>query len=131
MAHCNADRSLVRVEVLAVPRDETPYPDRDVRLDTRPLKRAEGRFTRPRFEINIMHVPSLTSLRAWCPAPLEQSVARLHPLLRARVENEGGEDSGVVRRYLFGPSPLVRDRRTGRRTGRLDQVLNGEKDFLL
>jgi hypothetical protein len=36
-----------------------------------------------------------------------------------------------VRRYTFGPAPMVRDRRTGRSTGRLDRVLAGELELVV
>ena len=115
----NVERSLVRVDVLRAPSDETPLSD--VKVETRQLP--DGRY-----EVNLLHVPSLTSVRAWCDR--EDALEKLHPVLRARVEQgtPSGDDH-IVRRYRFGPQPFVRDRRTGRRTGRLDQVLNGEVDF--
>jgi ATP-dependent Clp protease ATP-binding subunit ClpC len=38
--------------------------------------------------------------------------------------------TGVVRRYRDEPSPLVRDSARGWRTGRIDQVLDGDFDLL-
>jgi hypothetical protein len=37
----------------------------------------------------------------------------------------------VVRRYTLGPAPRVRDLRSGRTTGRLDQVFEGHLDVFL
>jgi hypothetical protein len=37
----------------------------------------------------------------------------------------------VVRRYALGAAPLVRDARSGRSTGRIDQVFDGSLDVFL
>ncbi len=42
---------------------------------------------------------------------------------------EGGAPATIVRRYREAPSPLVRDSLRGWRTGRLDQVLEGDFDL--
>src|SRR5262249_5619517 len=86
-----------------------------------------------RFEIHLSHQPSLTTLRAWTDRPKAEAVERLRPLLRARVKAAGQETAGnrVVRRYTLGPSPLVRDTRSGKSTGRLDLVLEGHLDAFL
>ena len=46
---------------------------------------------------------------------------------------QGKEVSGgrVIRRYDLGPSPLVRDTLTGKKTGRLEEVLDGQLDQFL
>ena len=41
-----------------------------------------------------------------------------------------GRSGKVVRRYQDRPKPLVRDRRRGFRTGRLDLVLAGHFDLM-
>jgi hypothetical protein len=41
------------------------------------------------------------------------------------------EKPPVVRRYSLGPAPLVRDVRTGKSTGRLDLILEGNLDPFL
>ena len=49
--------------------------------------------------------------------PKAQAVERLRPLLAARVEAarvEVKEEQPFVRRYVLGPSPLVRDLRSRR-----------------
>jgi len=43
---------------------------------------------------------------------------------------EPPQPPGIVRRYRREPSPLVRDRARGWRTGRLDAVLGGDFDLL-
>ena len=53
-------------------------------------------------------------------------------LLCARLQAQTQHDRPpMVRRYRRGPSTLVRDQRTGRSTGRLDQVLEGHLDMFL
>ena len=44
---------------------------------------------------------------------------------------EGTGRPPVVRRYTLGPTTLVRDLRSGRTTGRLDQVLDGQLEMFL
>jgi hypothetical protein len=66
-----------------------------------------------------------------------QALERLRPLLQARLEaaNTRAQDQPprppLVRRYTLGPTTLVRDLRTGRSTGRLDQVLEGHLEAFL
>ena len=60
------------------------------------------------------------------------SSARL--LLRARLaEIEETEDelgkATIIRRYQLGPTTLVKDKRSGKQTGRLDRVLEGDLDM--
>jgi hypothetical protein len=42
-----------------------------------------------------------------------------------------GSSPAFVRRYILGPSPLVRDLRLRRSTGRLDRVFKGYLDGFL
>ena len=76
------------------------------------------------------------TLRAWSDRSKSDAIARLQPLLRARIAAAQAEGPvtgkpPVVRRYALGPAPLVRDVRTGRKTGRLDQVLSGHLEPFL
>jgi hypothetical protein len=78
----------------------------------------------------------MISVRGWTDGTRAQAVERLRPLLRARVDAaRAAADAGgrppVVRRYGLGPQPLVRDVRTGRSTGRVEQVLDGQLDVFL
>jgi peptide chain release factor 2 len=127
-------REVVRVEVLPAPLSAEGFAREEVRAEFKPLEGVRGRLLgRPRFEIQLSHAPSLTTLRAWTDRPRAEAVERLWPLLRARVEAADQETTGgrVVRRYTLGPSPLVRDTRSGKNTGRLDQVLDGHLDAFL
>ncbi len=131
------DREVIRVEVLAVPVGEPGFEFEEVRVEARPLGGARGRLlARLKHDVQLFHVPSLTSVRAWTDGTKAEAVERLRPLLRARVEGgkAGADASGrpqVVRRYTLGPTTLVRDLRSGRSTGRLDQVLEGHLDMFL
>jgi hypothetical protein len=107
--------------------------------------------------VNVLHVPTLCAVHGWSAAGADEALVKLLPLLRARVEaaaGEGGEGpkaggrggeteaplagaatgaaaaSAWVRRYDLGASPLVRDRRTGRSTGKADRVLGGDLDLV-
>jgi hypothetical protein len=92
-------------------------------------------MARPRLEVLLRHEPSLLTVRAWTDRNRTEAVESLRPLLRARVAAaEAGAAEGrppVVRRYALGPAPLVRDARSGRSTGRLEQVLAGDLDLFL
>jgi ATP-dependent Clp protease ATP-binding subunit ClpC len=122
-------RELVRVEVLRAPADESPLPPNEVRVDCKPLREAAGRLIERRaFEVSLLHLPSMVSVHAWCGGTRETAVRSLQPLLRARTQALESAAPAMVRRYVFGPAAMVRDRRTGRSTGKLDRVLRGEID---
>jgi ATP-dependent Clp protease ATP-binding subunit ClpC len=132
-----ADRDVVRVEVYPVP-EEVGFADDEVRAEARPLAEIRGRLVaRPRFEVRLLHVPSMISVRGWTDGTMAEAVERLRPLLWARVEAarratpEAAGRPPVVRRYGLGPAPLVRDVRTGRSTGRVEAVLEGHLDIFL
>jgi ATP-dependent Clp protease ATP-binding subunit ClpC len=130
------EREMVRVEVLPVPTEDDAHAREQVEVEVRPLEEATGRLmTRPRLEVQLRHRPSLLTLRAWSDRSRAEAVDWLRPLLWARLAagdaaaSEGGP--AVVRRYALGAAPLVRDVRSGRSTGRIDQVLDGNLDVFL
>ena len=124
----------LRVEVLPAPEeDELPGP-RTVKVEVRKLQGEKGRLLKkPDREITLLHRPSMHAVRAWGRGRRDELVESLLPLLAARVvAGEGGTAvDGVIRRYEFGASPLVRDRRSGRQTGNLERVFEGELDLVL
>ena len=75
------------------------------------------------------------SVQTWTHGTRREAVDRLTPLLAARVTaGTTPKDPAlgpVIRRYKLGSAPLVRDRRSGRSTGRLDRVLAGDLDAFL
>jgi ATP-dependent Clp protease ATP-binding subunit ClpC len=130
------DRDWVRVEVLPLTA-ALPLSGDDVQTEVRALERVEGRLiARPRHEVRLLHSPSLVSVRGWCDGGRTEAVEALKVLLRARVAavraavDPGGRPP-IVRRYALGPSPLVRDVRSGRSTARLEQVFQGQLDLFL
>jgi ATP-dependent Clp protease ATP-binding subunit ClpC len=129
------DREVVRVEVLPAPRAEVIFPPDELRVEVRPLTGQTARLlARPRFEVEMFHRPTMVSVRAWADGGKAEAVKRLQPLLRARIDAAAEPAPGrppVVRRYTLGPTTLVRDLRSGRTTGRLDQVLAGHLDVFL
>jgi len=70
---------------------------------------------------------------AVAPQPESPLPRRLAPRLAQALECLGRveENSEIVRRYREEPSPLVRDSVRGWRTGRLDQVLEGNFDLFV
>lgn len=133
------ERDVVRVEVLAAPADETPFPAAELSVETHNLSSVNGRLLpRPKLEVQLLHLPTMISVRAWTDGGRAQAVERLTPLLRARIEAAGAAPADaaanlppIIRRYVLAPSPYVRDLRVGRTTGRLDLVLKGHLEPFL
>lgn len=133
----HAERDVVRVEVLPVPSRDSDFASDEIRTEVHGLSGIKGRLLeRPRFNVRLFHVPTMTSVRGWCDGTRAEAIKRLQVILRARLEaaKETPADPGrppVVRRYRLGPTTLVRDQRTSRHTARLDQVLQGHLDMFL
>jgi protein subunit release factor B/MoxR-like ATPase len=142
------DRDVVRVEVLAAPASHRPFAKDEVRVEVRSLPRQHHRLSRVRWEITLLHVPTMVSLHVWSEKRTEAAVERLTSLLRARLvlgarNASGGEGAGatpavvpvsalaVVRRYALGPTPFVRDLRTGKKTANVERVLDGRIEMFL
>jgi len=129
------DRDVVRVDVLPLATGD-PLGRDEVRVEIHSLDSVQGRLLKkPRFAVSLLHVPSLTAVRAWTDGTKVQAIDRLRPLLAARVEAAQSVTKdpapSFVRRYILGPAPLVRDLRSHRSTGRLDRVLRGYIDPFL
>src|SRR5581483_4608924 len=128
------ERDLLRVEVLPVPPREPAFAADELVVEVRPLAGARGRLlAHVNHDVRLFHAPTMTSVRGWCEGPKAEAVARMKTLLAARLQApHPGAAPATVRRYRLGPTTLVVDARSGRRTGRLDQVLDGRLDrFLL
>jgi len=122
-------RDLVRVEVLRAAAETRAFAPGELKTDRRKLRGVRGRLLeRPELDVHLVHVPSMAAVRAHARA---DALDDLHALLRARLERGAPPEPAMVRRYRLGPSPLVRDRRTGRSTGRIDKVLRGWLDPFL
>jgi hypothetical protein len=140
-----SDRDVVRVEVLAAPTEARPFARPAVRIDVRPLARGHERLAEPRWEITALHVPTMIALQVWSESKSDAALARLGGYLRARVDAAAAgvattdaidapsaASPAIVRRYALGPTPFVRDLRSGRRTSKVDRVLEGRiEEFLV
>lgn len=120
--------AMVRVEVLAVPSTASSFPADELEVETRPLAGAPGRVAASlRTDVHLLHRPTMVSLRACSPLDVDAARDEFSGLLQALLTAEPSNAAvDVVRRYRFGRSPLVRDGRTGRSTGRIDRVFGGE-----
>ncbi len=128
------ERDLVRVEVLPVPGREPSFAADELEVEVRPLAGVKGRLlAHVHHDVRIFHVATMTSVRGWCEGPKAEAVARMKTLLCARLQaaRTAAAQPPTVRRYRLGPTTLVRDVRSGRSTGRLDQVLEGHLDTFL
>jgi peptide chain release factor 2 len=132
------DRDIVRVEVLPAPATEPTFAAHELDIVVRPLTGTRGRLSAHlNHEVRIFHTKSMISVRGWCEGTKAEALDRMKMLLSARLQAqkqttpEAASRPPMVRRYRLGPSTLVRDQRTGRSTGRLDQVLEGHLDMFL
>jgi len=123
------ERDLLRVDVYPAS-DEAPFPEKETKVRTKAI-RAKGRLE-PKLvtEIELLHLPSMRSVRARNGLPRDAAAKALAPLLRALVARTADPAPEVVRSYVLGANPSVRDRRTGRKTGRVDRVLAGELELV-
>lgn len=128
LSETESQTALVRVDVLPVPDGFKGTLSNEIEIDSRSLRDVPGRLvTSLTSDIHLVHRPTLTSLRARSPLSAEEARATLGGLLGALVSREHSEASmDIVRRYRFGRSPVVRDTRTGRSSGRVDRVFGGE-----
>jgi ATP-dependent Clp protease ATP-binding subunit ClpC len=129
------ERDVVRIEVLPAPTIEPNFQTGELDVVVRPLAGTRGRLlSHLNHEVRLFHTKSMVSVRGWCEGAKVEAISRMKMLLSARLAAQSQpapERPPVVRRYRLGPSQLVRDQRTGRSTGRLDQVLEGHLDMFL
>jgi ATP-dependent Clp protease ATP-binding subunit ClpC len=130
-----SDREVVRVEVLRVPWEPLP-PTESIRLQARDLPDHPGRLLeRVTLEATLRHEPSKRQLIAWTDRSRREAAEILTPLLQAYLAAENRPEAPgmlpIIRRYTLGPDQLVRDVRTGKRTARLDLILEGHLDAYL
>jgi ATP-dependent Clp protease ATP-binding subunit ClpC len=127
------ERELARVEVFPAAVDASIPGRADLRIESRVDRDARGRLIdRPHLQVLLQHKSEPLQVEARTHGTLEDALERLLPLLmarRARVRESSGNE--IIRRYRFGASPGVRDRRSGRSTPRLARVLEGDLDAFL
>ena len=133
----HVDRDVVRVEIFPAPARTVEFHADEVRSEIHPVSGIKGRLlSRVKFDVRLFHVPTMTSVHGWSDGSKGEALQRFQMLLRARVDaaSQPRPEDGrppVIRRYRLGPTTLVRDQRSGRHTGRLDQVLEGNLDLFL
>jgi ATP-dependent Clp protease ATP-binding subunit ClpC len=133
----HVERDVVLVEILPAPAGEVAYPADEIRAEVHPVNGVKGRLlSKVKFDVRLFHVPTMTSVHGLSDGNKGEALQRLQLLLRARVDaaRQPRPDEGrppIIRRYRLGPTTLVRDQRSGRHTGRLDQVLEGNLDLFL
>lgn len=129
------ERDVVRVEVLPAPSAETNFAPGELDTVVRPMPGTRGRLlAHINHDVRLFHTKTMLSVRGWCEGTKAEALERMKTLLSARLQAQSHttpERPPVVRRYRLGPNTLVRDQRTGRSTGRLDQVLEGHLDMFL
>jgi peptide chain release factor 2 len=127
---------IIRVDVMPAPEDDGGLREEDLKVSVKVLKKLPGRLVpKLKTEIRLVHKKTMLAVRGWTDAEQRQGVERLKLLLAALVERQasGGGRSEMpskVRVYTLGPSQLVRDNRTGVKTGKLERVLDGELEIL-
>jgi ATP-dependent Clp protease ATP-binding subunit ClpA/protein subunit release factor B len=130
------DREVVRVEVLRYPLESEP--PETIRETVTPVAGQKGRLmAKPKIEVQLIHSPTLLTVRGWSDKSKKEAIERFAALLRAHIEfQQSGAaiplgDTPVRRRYRLGPTTQVKDLRTNKVTGRLDRVLEGDLDMFL
>jgi peptide chain release factor 2 len=131
------DKEVVRVDCVLSDPLHAGFPRQEIQIQVRPLNTPRCRLLRPKHEVRLLHRPSLVSLTAWTDVRKDEILDQLSPLLAARLELSKSSDQQstaeprIIRKYRLGRVQLVRDTRTGRKSGRVDDVLAGEIDSFL
>ncbi len=126
------DRELVRVEVWpahSIDADKNGPTIDGVEFDVKRTAKSKGRFGQPLgLDVHLFHRTTMVSVRAHAVDQKDVVIPRLQALLQARIDavDTPTPARDVIRRYQLGPSPLVRDRRTGQQSGRLRELLKGD-----
>ena len=82
----------------------------------------DANHNRKKLNVHVRVVPQ--------PIPASKETSELMAQAEHQLTLHGGNRTTIVRRYMRSPSPLVRDRIKGWRTGNLDLVLNGNFDLI-
>ncbi len=127
------ERETIRVEVLPFPAGDVQFAPDELQIEVRPPAVERGRLlSKLNHDVRLFHAATMTSVRGWCDGSKAEAIERYKVLLRARLDaQKNPEKPYVVRRYRLGPTTLVRDQRTGRSSGRLDQIIDGHLDMFL
>ncbi len=127
------DRELLEVDVIADQWSQEGIDAEDVVIDIQPLSSEKGRLIpKLNWDVRMMHSPTFVSIRVHTDGEKATIQDRLLPLLKARVcackEPQREDHTKIIRTYELGPSGIIKDHRTGQRSGRVDHVFQGHLD---
>ncbi len=130
------DRELLEVDVITDQWDQQDIVADDVVIDIQPLSSEKGRLIpKLNWDVRMMHNPTFVSIRVHTDGDQATIQNRLLPLLKARVfackEPPRQDHTKIIRTYELGPSGIIKDHRTGQRSGRVDHVFQGHLDKFL
>ena len=133
------DREVVRVSVMPWLGGE-PGPDflKHVKAEAQALRPPVQRLLpKADLALKLFHASSLRSVEFWTSGPRAAALQRGQAILHALVSGHEANDTdsadlrgSIVRRYISGIGPMVKDLRSGRSTSLIERVFRGEIDFL-
>jgi len=128
-----ADREVIRVDVLALDAEPDKAFRSKLKTAVSPAKAKSGLFLKkPTYEISLFHEPSIRSLRGLFVGDKTEAVGCAEMVIFAMVNNQ--DESAldyIVRYYDFGTGAKIKDARSGKVTGRIDQILKGNLDLFI
>lgn len=129
-------RERIQVEVLPADVLNPDISSDDISFDVQTLHDVTGRLIqRPQWNARFVHEPSMISLRVHSDGTRQSLEERFVPLMKSYVsayQSRGPIDEGrIIRIYETGSTGVVRDRRTGIRSGRVDKIFRGHLDRFL
>lgn len=125
------DREVVRVEVIPQRALDGPLPEQEFKITVRVSQASRGLLLEaPKHVVEIVHLPSKAALQMSTglarSEARDRSIAAISAWVRAQASKPHElEASREVRRYELGASPRYKDLRTGRQSGRLEELLEG------
>ncbi len=122
----------VAVQVLPLLEEGTPLRAGDLAVE-RKKPVGKGKLIKtPRTRMSILHAPSGQRAEAQSDKTADELQPLLEEFLRARVQAKPSNDPDrIVRKYVLGPSPMVKDEASRINTGTLHDVLMGGIDEFL
>lgn len=126
-----SEREVVRVDVLTTEKPLTKAFLSKLKQTVTRSKSKNGQYLKKAdFEVSLFHEPSLRSFQAVLSGEKDDALSKAHLILNALVEDQ--DSAGIdyiVRNYDFGSGGKVKDARSGKTTGKIDQVLKGNLDL--
>lgn len=125
------DREVVRVDVLSLGKAPGKTFLTKLNQTINRTKSKTGQFLKkPDFEVSLFHEPSLRSFQGLLAGEKEEAIATAQLILNSMIEDqESSRIEYIVRYYDFGSGAKIKDARTGKTTGKIDQVLKGNLDL--